>query len=105
MKDADLIAFATEFRDGILDGQPSVLRCAMVAWPLAGLLRLHGVACDTEEVDLQHCNHVFIRLADGRVLDPTADQFNDVETPGARQWPPVYLGEATDFHRSPSAPG
>ena len=30
-------------------------------------------------------NHIWIRLADGRVLDPTADQFGD--------YPPVYLGD------------
>lgn len=98
MKDADLIRFATDFRDGVLDGQPSSLMCAAVSWPLAALLRCHGVECETIETkDVETAfgtvNHIWIRLADGRALDATADQFGD--------YPPVYLGQPTEVHGEP----
>lgn len=94
MSDAELIEFASEFRKCILDGRPSVAMCAMVCWPLAALLRCNGIECETPEIDLGDCNHIWIRLADGRALDPTADQFN---TPW-RQHPPVYLGPPLEIH-------
>jgi hypothetical protein len=69
--------------------------CAAVSWPLAALLRCSGVPCETVESDLGDCNHVWIRLEDGRALDPTADQFN---FPAFKQYPPVYLGPLTELH-------
>jgi hypothetical protein len=41
-------------------------------------------------------NHVWIKLTDGRALDPTADQFN-VLFP-AMKMPPVYLGPPQSIH-------
>lgn len=96
MTDPELVRFATEFRAGLLAGQSSRLMCAAVSWPLASLLRVSGVDCETEDsiVDFEWgvCEHVWIRLADGRVLDPTADQFNS----HGYDFPPVYLGPATE---------
>jgi hypothetical protein len=94
MDDRDLVEFAEGFRLGILRGRSSRLMCAAVSWPLAALLRCHGVECECEEGDLGECNHIWIRLADGRVLDPTADQFNHFP----KQYPPVYLGAPTELH-------
>lgn len=90
MTDRQLLRFAAAFREGILDGGPSRLMCAAVSWPLAGLLRCNGVKCETVEGEVGDCNHIWIRLADGRVLDPTADQFGD--------YPPVYLGPPNELH-------
>ena len=87
MTDAELVDIAAEFRAGILDGRPSERMCAMVSWPLAGLLRLYGVECECIEGDP---GHVWIKLSDGRVLDATADQFSG--------FPPVYLGEPAGIH-------
>lgn len=95
MTDEELIEFATEFREGILDGRQSARMCAMVCWPLVTLLNMHGVACEAIESAFDDGNHVWIKLADGRVLDPTADQFG--------QLPTVYLGEPTDIHLPPEA--
>lgn len=95
MTDADLIEFATEFREGILDGAPSWMMCFAISAPLAALLELNGVRAELCEGDLGEFNHVWLRLADGRVLDPTADQFNDF---GFEQMPPVYLGPPTTLH-------
>lgn len=95
MTDAELIAFATEFREGILEGKPSNWHCAMICWPLESLLNMHGVACKAVETDLADMNHVWLQLEDGRALDPTADQFNYLF---ADTMPPVYLGPPVVYH-------
>ena len=62
--------------------------CFAVCAPLASFLQTMGVKCTLREVDFPMTNHVFIELPDGRILDPTADQFSG-------QWfkfPNVYLG-------------
>lgn len=86
MTDAELIEITRDFRDGILNGRPSDLMCYAVSAPLQGFLSaVYGVETILEEVDLGECNHVWLRLPDGHILDATADQF-----PGM---PPVYLGD------------
>jgi hypothetical protein len=102
MTDDDLIAFATEFRDGILDGRSSEWMCAMVCWPLAGLLGMHGVEATPVETDLGEMNHIWLRLADGRALDPTADQFNAYGFQPVM--PPVYLGPPMKYHGAEGTP-
>lgn len=102
MNDDELLEFASEFREGIIDGVgggQSDFMCAAICWPLVTILNMQGVPCesvttDNVETDYGSCNHVWIRLADGRALDPTADQFNNV----AREYPPVYLGPPTELH-------
>lgn len=104
MTDAELIEFAAEFREGILGDRPSEMMCAAVSWPLASLLRVSGVDCEainselSEKMGFLLLNHVWIRLADGRALDPTADQFNRF----GFDFPPVYLGEPAEIHDSES---
>jgi len=102
MTDQDLINIASEFRDGVIgadaagDGQ-----CAKVSWALAGYLRsLCGVDCeavqsDHSEKNADYIEHVWIRLADGRALDATFDQFCSEEPIK------VYLGKPTEFHANP----
>lgn len=102
MTDEELIECASDFRDGILAGDRSDMKCAMVCWPLAGLLQSLGVKCDTFTTDAiktkyGSVNHVWIGLQDGRVLDPTADQFNDL----GLAMPKVYLGpKVRKLHRA-----
>lgn len=78
--------------------------CAAVCYPLASLLGQYGVAVRVMESDLSHTNHVWLQLADGRVLDPTADQFNTAAGPSL---PAVYLGPPLIYHTtlSPRAEG
>lgn len=105
MKDKQLLKFATSFRKGILGNNSSHSMCAAVCWPLAGLLRAGGVECEAVESDLSEMedgwlmNHIWIRLPDGRVLDPTADQFNGK---GFDSLPPVYLGPPLAIHPTES---
>lgn len=96
MTDAELIEVAAEFRAGIVGDGSSAWKCAMVCWPLAGYLAFLGIECECIESDLGDCNHIWIRLADGRALDPTADQFN-VLFPDLGM-PAVYLGEPAVIH-------
>lgn len=88
MTDEKLIAYVQAFRDGILEGRPSDRACYMVCAPLEGLLKFEGVKCRLAEGVVGDINHVWLVLRDGRVLDPTADQFNTTRV----TLPPVYLG-------------
>jgi len=93
MSDAALVDLCTGFRDGILQGRPSTRMCAVICYPLAGYLSFLGVEVAVEHGDpVRHCNHVWLSLPDGRVLDPTADQFDAT-------LPPVYLGAKLPMHR------
>jgi hypothetical protein len=90
MTDAKIKQCAKGFRTGLIGKREGDMMCAMVCYPLAGWLGMMGVHTEIEEVMLQRSNHVFLRLSDGRVLDPTADQFGG---------PKVYIGEPLWFHR------
>lgn len=94
MTDRELIAFTREFRDGILDGGLPTMMCFAVCVPLVTLLNMSGVSAEMVETDLGWVNHFWLRLGDGRSLDPTADQFNYLD--GAK-FPPVYLGQPTKY--------
>lgn len=104
MKDDDLKQFCREFRHELLQGGSSRGACAMVCVPLAGLLEFMGITkCEVIESDLSQfengwmMNHVWLQLPDGRVLDPTADQFNGPGM-GHDGLPDIYLGPPLDFH-------
>ena len=96
MSDEELMRITKDFRDGILRGRPSVMMCAAVSWALEGFLNsIYDLNCKSVEGDLGHCNHVWIELQDGRVLDPTADQFNEMFR---HDFAEVYLGPPLDIH-------
>jgi hypothetical protein len=58
--------------------------CFAVSAALQGYLSSCGVETELVEADFGHTNHFWLRLPDGRILDPTADQFG---------LSPVYLGK------------
>lgn len=93
MKDKYLVDYAMHFRRGILDGRRSDMMCFAVCAPLASLLNLNGVQTALVEsiVDLDEgeINHFWLRLLDGRALDPTIDQFKKFM---GKRLPKVYLG-------------
>lgn len=96
MSDEELVQVVEDFRDGILEGQSSYLMCHVVAYPLQGFLSMHGVESEVTTGDIGFGNHVWLTLADGRVLDPTIDQFAQYS------WCPkgkVYLGEQLPFYQ------
>lgn len=101
MTDKQLVRFATQFRKGILAGKSSASMCWAVAAPLCGLLTMVGVQTVLTEGDVTQgrqrdiTNHFWLTLEDGRILDPTADQFTDT----GRKLPPVYLGPRPAWYR------
>jgi len=97
MDDEELVDFAKDFRSGILGDRMPTLACFMVCFPLVGLLKASNVVVELVDSDLGWINHFWIRLGDGRALDPTADQFNYLDN---ANFPPVYLGKRTKYHIS-----
>ena len=101
MSDEDLIKFAAEFRSGILGRKKKSLNmCFAICAPLGPLLSLNGVANKIVEGEIQrpsgfNSNHFWLTLEDGRVLDPTADQFAFL----GFDFPPVYLGPPLQIHQ------
>ena len=100
MTDAQLIKYAADFREGLLDGKGSTDMCFAICSPLASMLELlAGVAVELVESEVNDKakdwlgNHYWIRLSDGRALDPTIDQFD--ESLGE-----VYLGEPLWMHNA-----
>ena len=95
MTDDELREISAEFRAGILSGGSADSMCFAVSAPLAGLLGAYGLDCDlvasdhSENPNSQWYEHYWIRLPDGRALDPTFDQFGG---------PAIYLGPPTEFH-------
>ena len=77
MTDKELRRCAASFRRGILGKRPSIMMCFAVCAPLQGYLSFLGVETELEEICVGDGNHFWLRLNDGRVLDPTADQFAD----------------------------
>lgn len=90
MKTPTLQRTAEGFRKGILGKGSSKFMCRAVCMPLQGYLHAMGIetALIAGWVDLRDydMDHTWLRLVDGRILDPTADQFDELGLP------PVYIG-------------
>lgn len=83
MTDSQLREAVAAFRAGILGGRPADGMCFAVCAPLQGYLEMFGIRTELVEVYFAECNHVWLQLTDGRIIDPTADQFG---------LEPVYVG-------------
>jgi hypothetical protein len=90
MRDKKLLRIVSGFRDGILQGRSSAYMCYAICAPLQGFLSLARVHTSLVHgwIDLgdHNVDHVWLEMEDGRVIDPTADQF-------PLSLPPVYLGQ------------
>lgn len=90
MSEQNLLKTVTEFRKGILDKRPSDGMCFAVCAPLRGFLSMCGTETAMVQGDFDgYINHVWLKLADGRIIDPTADQLMNLL---GRSMPPVYVG-------------
>jgi len=94
MSDDELKVYVREFREGILEGRKSDRMCFMICAPLTTLLCMEGVLVRMVEGEAKDgTQHYWMELPDGRVLDPTLDQFGE-------EHPDVYLGpRLDDCHR------
>ena len=90
MTTRELKQVSREFRGGLIGKREGDMMCAVVCYALNGYLSFLGQSSTIEEVMLKYSNHVFLRLPDGRILDPTADQFGD--------YPAIYVGKPLWFH-------
>ena len=101
MTDDELRQIAWDFRVGMIgDTASSEGCCFIISEPLVWLLRSYGLSCELagcdfpEASETEAANHFWIALPDGRVLDPTFDQFCSEEQVA------VYLGAPTEFHQA-----
>ena len=106
-KDKTLLRVAEGFRVGILAGRPSKGFCFAICLPLhsyirgylgeprAQLIERHFYRLNQYDGD-ETTNHFWIELEDGRILDPTADQFERA----SGRYPSVYLGPLPNEYRA-----
>lgn len=98
MNDKKLISVADEFRKGVLDKhrRKSNDWCYAISAPLVSYLEFCGCPCKLVCGYIGDTEHYWIALPDGRILDPTADQFNDnmpePDNMPNPKMPRVYLG-------------
>lgn len=86
-----------DFTRGLLDGQPSTSMCWMVCAALAGFLGFfERLRCEPVEGMVGKDHHWWLTLPDGRIIDPTADQFNGRGNP---DMPLVYIGPMPAWYR------
>lgn len=91
----ELLSYTRLFRETILQGASSEQMCVALSAPLHAAFRARGTPSQLVASDLGECEHIFLRLADGLVLDPTADQFNWCSR---QKLPGVYLGAPALIH-------
>lgn len=96
---SELRKIALGFRNGLLGKKPSNWMCIAVCAPLQSFLAVVGYETQLidgcvldEDGDVMH--HCWLGLPDGRILDPTADQFS---TP-TRRMPKVYIGKLPTWY-------
>ena len=98
MTDGQLLKAASGFRKGLLKNHSSESMCFVVTYPLQGYLSFLGFKTALIEGEIDCGDHIvghfWLRLPDGRICDPTADQFSIPE----RAMPPVYIGEKPNWY-------
>ena len=97
IKSKSLFTIALGFRRGLLGKGTSDDMCFIVCPPLQGYLSFLGYETELVEGYINDTNHHFwLRLPDGRIIDPTADQFM---TPAREPMPKVYIGPLPQWYR------
>lgn len=79
VNDRVLRRIARQFVAGIMEGSNSKDMCFVVCNPLTAYLNFLGIECELTEGEIFNdqgkWHHYWVTLPDGRVIDPTADQF------------------------------
>ncbi len=91
----ELLSYAREFRDAVLQGASSERMCVALSAPLHAAFRALNIPSQIVVSDLGECEHIFLQIAEVLVLDPTADQFNWCSRP---KLPGVYMGAPALIH-------
>lgn len=99
MTDKELKKIVTGFTKGILGNQSTAHKCYIVCSPLSTYLEFCGIGNKLTEGVLRfgkdEYHHFWITLKDGRIIDPTADQFNEVS--GLKS-PMVFVGQNPGYY-------
>ena len=100
VSDTRLKSIVAAFRRGILGRGSSHDMCAAVCMPLQSYLSsVEGIDTRLTSVEFQDgglvFEHCFLTLPDGRILDPTADQFNTELV----KFPQVFLGKLPHLYQ------
>jgi hypothetical protein len=97
--DKQIVKICSQFRTGVIGRGKSKNKCYMVTAPLHAYLKFLKIECDLIEgfvtIGEQITNHFWITLPDKRIIDPTADQFNEIK---GKDMPKVYLGEKPTWY-------
>lgn len=99
LSDKELIKICNQFRSGVLGRSKSKNKCFMVSSPLFSYLRFLKIECELTKgyvtIGENITEHFWITLPDCRIIDPTADQFNEIRK---AEMPKVYLGEKPNWY-------
>ncbi len=103
MTDKELLKVVTGFRKGILGKRKPLKMCYAVCWPLCSYLSICKVPTKLTEGEIKLASHnegitighYWLTLKDGRIIDPTASQFNGM---GYDDMPEVFLGTKPDYY-------
>lgn len=87
---------AASFRSGVLGGRVSDMMCRVVCLPLCGYLNALGIECEVITGEFLGADHSWIALPDGRIIDPTLDQFSG----NVVKLPRVYVGQPMPQHKT-----
>jgi hypothetical protein len=92
----ELRKIVTQFRRGLLGKRSSKDMCYAVCLPLQGFLAVLGYETELVEGELyDEQSHFWLKLRDGTIIDPTADQFGIGDG--------VYIGPKPEMYRENGA--
>lgn len=99
MSDKEIKKISEGFTKGALGSRDSLNMCWVVCLPLQGYLSFCG--CETKviegniEINNENYHHYWLQMQDGRIIDPTANQFNELGV----KMPKVYFGNKPDNYK------
>jgi|SRR5688572_17732414 len=100
MTDKELKKVVSGFTKGFIGKGTAQSKCFVLCFPLQSFLNLCGVETELIEGEVEGekfvWGHYWLKLKDGRIIDPTCDQFN---IPGGLSMPKVYIGEKPESYK------
>lgn len=108
VNDRELVYFTMLFKETALDGHNSRGKCLKLTAALVPMLNVVGVPCVLTTGDVWATNvkgevigrtfHAWVTLKDGRILDPTLEQFPEARTLEMNAG--IYLGRKLEWMKA-----